>query len=242
MITKLGKEFIKAADLIGAGVGAYRASNLSEEDRKLLKDEYGLSDDASLGWRNAGRGFLGGTAGGMLGGGITLPIAMRLANRHPVAAQALAAAGSLGGYLAGSGLATNKYSKGRADEIRKQRAMTKESALGAGIGMLRAGELTPEDKQLLCEEYGLPGDANMVARNAGRGYLGGLGGGLVGSALGVGVGKLLARKNPALGYGAAIAGSLAGAGIGMGLATNKYSRRHADEIRKRKSLEAELQK
>lgn len=239
MITKMGEEFIKSADLISAGVGAYRASNLSDNDRKLLIEEYGLPSDASLGWRNAGRGALGGIAGSLVGTGIGQVLAAPVVYHNPYAAAALLGAGNIGGYILGTRLATDKYSKGKADEIRKRRAMTKESSFGAGvIGMMRAGELTPEDKRLLCEEYDLPEDANMPVRNAARGYFGGLGGGIIGSSLGAVIGRAVANQKPSLRFWGPVAGALAGTGIGVSLATNKYSRRRADEIRERKAREA----
>ncbi len=233
MITKMAEQMIKEASLEGAIAGALRASNLGKEDRKLLRDEYGLPDDASLGWRNAGRGFLGGLVGAGAGNIVSSPIGVSLMHKSPIAGAATILGGTLGGYGLGAYLATNKYSKGRAEEIRKRRGLTKESSIGVITGAMRAGELTPDDKRVLVDEYGLSDDSNLVFRNAGRGYLGAMGGAAIGAGIGAGLRRVLKGKNPLayLGGGAAI-----GTGIGAGMATNKYSRRRAEEIRQRRGL------
>ena len=51
----------------GAVIGADRVSNLSDGEKAALIRHYGLSNDAALGLRNAGRGQLGGIAGNLLG-------------------------------------------------------------------------------------------------------------------------------------------------------------------------------
>lgn len=122
-ITKIGSEFVKTAELVGPTVGAYRASQLTDADRVKLKTHYGLEDDASLGWRNAGRGAagafagsLGGSAvGGALGSLVGLAVRKRINPSLPVAVGAQL--GSLAGYIAGINKATQKYSKGNTEVL-----------------------------------------------------------------------------------------------------------------------------
>lgn len=83
MITKTGIEYAatlekKASGLLGGMTGAVRASNLSDEERKKITSYYGLPQDASLGWRNAGRGYLGGALGSVVGASLPLPLKDRL--------------------------------------------------------------------------------------------------------------------------------------------------------------------
>lgn len=104
MITKTGIEYAatlekKASGLLGGMTGAVRASNLSDEERKKITSYYGLPQDASLGWRNAGRGYLGGALGSVVGASLPLPLAARLAT-------------ALGGGALGMKYMTDKYSKG----------------------------------------------------------------------------------------------------------------------------------
>lgn len=102
MITKMAEDMVKEADaVVGPIVGGIRASRLSSKQRKKLKDYYGLEDNASLGWRNAGRGVVGGGLGAIVG--------KALGNLRSGPAGLVA--GAAGGLL-GSGLSTNKYSKG----------------------------------------------------------------------------------------------------------------------------------
>lgn len=54
-------------DIAGAVVGASRAASLTDKEKEKLKEYHRLSRDASLPWRNAGRGFLGATGGTMVG-------------------------------------------------------------------------------------------------------------------------------------------------------------------------------
>lgn len=55
------------AKLGSMNFGAIRASDLSDEERAKLIDYYNLPKDADLITRNAGRGWVGGTLGGLLG-------------------------------------------------------------------------------------------------------------------------------------------------------------------------------
>lgn len=100
----------KTADILGAGIGAYRSGSLSSQDADLLRRHYGLDEDSNLVVRNAGRGLLGGWAGGAAG------LGLGALTRNPQ----LTAAGGLGGYIAGSSMATDKYSKGEARAIRRK--------------------------------------------------------------------------------------------------------------------------
>lgn len=125
--------------LLGTVIGAARAGNLSDEERAALIKHYGLSSNASLGWRNAGRGFLGGNVGGLIGGGLGA------ATGSPV----LALLGQAAGAATGSKFMTDKYSKGNAEKIMKQRAKTaadtddiaRKAALGELFQMKVAGQL-----------------------------------------------------------------------------------------------------
>lgn len=103
MITKTGTEYValleKTADsAIGAIIGAVRASNLSDEERKKLIAYYALPQDASLSWRNAGRGALGGGIGAAVGANLPLSLPLRLG-------------ATLGGGALGIKYMTDKYSK-----------------------------------------------------------------------------------------------------------------------------------
>ena len=125
--------------LLGALAGAIRAGNLTDEERATLIEHYGLSPDASLGWRNAGRGFLGGNLGAGLG------LGLGALTKSPV----LGGVGQLAGFAAGTKLMTDKYGRGNAKEIMKQRAKTaadtddiaRKAALGELLQMKVAGQL-----------------------------------------------------------------------------------------------------
>lgn len=84
MITKIDIEYAaalekKASGFIDGLTVAIRASDLSDEERKKIISYYSLPQDASLGLRNAGRGYLGGTLGTALGASLPLPLKARLA-------------------------------------------------------------------------------------------------------------------------------------------------------------------
>lgn len=115
MLTKTGGELVKEA-VIGLITGGVRAGNLSNEDRKILKSYYGLDSDASLGWRNAGRGFLGEVLGRIPG---NLVRRSAMLNNNPQMAT-LGSALSLAGGIIGAKKGTDKYSVGRARELREQ--------------------------------------------------------------------------------------------------------------------------
>lgn len=103
----------------GAVIGADRVSNLSDEEKAALIRHYGLSNDAALGLRNAGRGQLGGIAGNLLGSAAGMAVG-KLAGR-PLTGALIGA--PIGGML-GIKLMTDKYSKANAQEIMKQRSKT----------------------------------------------------------------------------------------------------------------------
>ena len=108
--------FLKTADMIGALVGASRASNLTDKEKKALRKHYGLSEDANLAIRNVGRGILGSYGGvglgALAGGGIST-----LAGAPPGVSALAGMLGSLAGYGAGVKLMTDKYSKGNVKKI-----------------------------------------------------------------------------------------------------------------------------
>lgn len=106
MITKTGNSLVKEALLPGAITGAIRASNLTPEERKALEKEYDLPEGANLGWRNAGRGAVGGAVGQAIGG-LTSKL---LGGRFKIPLY-------LGGYATGIKLMTDKYGGGRAKDI-----------------------------------------------------------------------------------------------------------------------------
>lgn len=136
------------ADL-GAAIGALRASKLSDEERAALKQHYGLADDASLGWRNAGRGSLGGVAGlipGSIAGGVAGSALGKL-SKHPLGGFIGYLGGSALGGVAGGSLgalaATNKYSRGNAEKI--MAAARAHKALEAAPVQKAASEAPAED-------------------------------------------------------------------------------------------------
>lgn len=162
MITKTGAKMVKEA-VVGAITGAVRANNLTAEQRRTLEQEYGLDEGASLGWRNAGRGFLGGFIGAMPGrlamraGGekivqeIAANVVRRAAGMKEVpitmatkALLGLGAAGSAIGGITGIKWGTNKYSVGNAERImsRNQKPDVPLAQISERIG-----------------QYGLDGDA-----------------------------------------------------------------------------------
>lgn len=104
----------KTAFFGGAAIGAIKAHGLSDQERAALIEHYGLDRDASLGWHNAARGFVGENLGGGIGG------AAGALTRKP----ALATLGSIAGAGLGIRLMTDKYSKANAQEIMKQRSKT----------------------------------------------------------------------------------------------------------------------
>lgn len=129
MIMKMGEEMVKEASvgsLLGpaaaAGAGYWRASELSEPDKKTLREEYGLPENANLEARNAGRGVLGGFGGALLGtiGGYALatPLALR---GNILTAASLPIIGSWGGSALGAWKATDKYSSERAAKLRNRK-------------------------------------------------------------------------------------------------------------------------
>ena len=83
--------------------------------------------------------------------------------------------------------------------------------MSPAVGWYRADKLTPEERALLIQKYGLPEDAALGMRNAGRGIVGGTLGGVAGGLVGVAIGR------PVL-------GNIAGDIIGTKIMTDKYSR------------------
>jgi len=118
-ITKLGKEMLKELKkeaFVDPIIGAVRAGNLNDAERKALIKHYGLDNDANLVLRNAGRGILGGSTGSMVGaiaGGI---LGAKLGK--PMAGSTL---GAISGWGLGLKGMTDKYSKARAQELLKKR-------------------------------------------------------------------------------------------------------------------------
>lgn len=111
----------KVAFRMGQGIAVMhagkRAYDLSDDDRKALREHYGLATDADLYARNVWRGSLGGLAGAIAGysGGTLLGNGLSFGGRKKRLAQEGLAL--LGG-LVGGGLASRKYSKANARSIR----------------------------------------------------------------------------------------------------------------------------
>ena len=155
----------KEAMIIPAGVGAYRAS-LSKDDSDLLKKEYGLDEDASLELRNAGRGLagsIGGSLAGTLlgsvlgaGGGAGLeklivsqhkrsPLLKRLGRKFQRGELAMlgnvlgSLTGNIGGSIYGMKKMTDRYSEGKAQEIRdRDKQAFDNSDIAGNISHLRS--------------------------------------------------------------------------------------------------------
>jgi len=108
---------------IPPGIGALRAANLTDDERKVLIKFYGLDDDAWLMARNAGRGIagaiVGGIGGSMLGAGLGSAVGSLLRTKGGLLPAAFAGA-RIGGLL-GAGLgtidSTDKYSRGNAQRL-----------------------------------------------------------------------------------------------------------------------------
>ena len=107
------------------------------------------------------------------------------------------------------------------EELRKMALM--DVGIGAMMGGVRAATLSEAQKDALRRKYLLDHDANLVARNIGRG--------IAGSVLGSTPGALMTVSGLASGdMGQWLSGTgiaLAGAGLGGYLASNKYSTRGA---------------
>lgn len=209
--------------LLGALAGAIRAGNLTDEERAALIEHYGLSPDASLGWRNAGRGFLGGNLGAGLG------LGLGALTKSPV----LGGVGQLAGFAAGTKLMTDKYGRGNAKEIMKQRAKTaadtddiaRKAALGELLQMKVAGQLDEasfiEAASSLFEKEATKASAAMnkeAANNMPKQKV------LDAEVIG---GKKIPWKRVAKG-GAAAAGIAGGAALAKSL-YDKYSKRDKEE-------------
>lgn len=121
MITKIGNILMEkeaALPLVLGGLAAsHPARQLTPEQAAALKKKYDLDEDASLPWRSAGRGVLG----GWLGAGLAAAPVGALMGAKGLTLGRLRAAQGLGivGGTAGGYLAGRKYSPGAADEILK---------------------------------------------------------------------------------------------------------------------------
>lgn len=196
--------------------GGSRAAKLSPKEKKYLRKHYGLSDDADLGLRNAGRGVAGALIGGAVGttAGVGFNKLLERINKvkSPVGRLLGASGGGFVGSLAGEILATNKYSKSNYDKLVKKAYIDPVTA--AIVGAIRTSNLTDKDKEKLRKRYHLDKDDNPMVRNIGRGIAGGTLGAAAGGALGILAGD--PRLGPLL--------TLAGGAAGTQLATNKYSK------------------
>lgn len=105
--------------------------------------------------------------------------------------------------------------------------------LGAGTGYNRSFLLTSKEKAALRDKHSLSDDSNLALRNAGRGTLGALGGGMIGAGLGGAAAAALALSGKLRTLEGVDAvgriGAVGGAGLGTYLATNKYSKGAAKE-------------
>lgn len=135
MITKTGSSMVKEA-LLGAVIGDVRANNLSSDQRATLEEEYGLPANASLGWRNAGRGFVGSNLGSL--GANLLASAVTKGNGR------FGPFPGIAGGLIGAKLMTDKYSRGNAERI---------------LARKRKPDVPMSVIENRAREYGLDGDA-----------------------------------------------------------------------------------
>ena len=99
---------------------------------------------------------------------------------------------------------------------------------GAVGGAARASRLSPEDREILQDEYALGRKAHLPTLNTGRGFMGGMAGGIIGS--------LAAAR---LRSGAQTAGLWAGGGLGAYLATNKYSKTGLKRVKEKRQARSE---
>ena len=115
MLTKTGGAIEALIAAGGGSMGALRANELTDEQRKALTNKYDLHPEANLMARNAGRGVAGGilgaTAGGLAGGVLGGIIA------GPGAGQLAGQVGGLYGAYRGAQRATDKYSVGSAQKL-----------------------------------------------------------------------------------------------------------------------------
>lgn len=96
-----------------------------------------------------------------------------------------------------------------------------DALVGAITGGVRAARLSDAERKYLRKRYGLADDANLTARNAIRGAIGGTGGILAGGAIG-------AMLHPRLSLPGLLGGGLAGSM----LTTNRFSKGNAAALRK----------
>lgn len=94
--------------------------------------------------------------------------------------------------------------------------LVKEALIDAAVWLYRANNLSKGERELLEKEYGLPENANLCLRNAGRVAVGSILGGMAGGV----VGNALPGGNKRFGPISGLAGTL----MGVKLMTDKYSR------------------
>ena len=131
MITKTGQSIInseqgmhKTALFYGALTGAERTDNLTEAERALFKEKYGLNPEANLAYRNSIRGIVGDWSGGAIGGAIGHQARkLKRIQAFPLAAAAIPTMSLVTGSFTGARLATNKYSKERAWELANKKGV-----------------------------------------------------------------------------------------------------------------------
>ena len=105
----------------------------------------------------------------------------------------------------------------------------------AVFGLVRAAGLTPEDRELLREYYGIrKGKGGLMMRNEARSTLGGIAGGTAGLVGGAALGGLVGAvgRNPAAGalVGSNL-GSFAGSMIGAYKGAGRYSKENVERIK-----------
>ena len=107
MITKTGRYLAygqeKRAFIVPGVLAAYKTMGLTPEEDAILKEHYGLSDDAFLGLRSFGRGLVGSAL---------LQLPGKLLGSTPAA---------IAGDIIGAHLGTQKYTKVKAQELLKER-------------------------------------------------------------------------------------------------------------------------
>ena len=119
MITKTANALLGLVQhVVPIGLGSFKTSELTDEERAKLIKKHHLRNDANLALRNIGRGYvgagLGASAGALLGGGLST--AVGLATEHPEIIPAGISLSTLLGGLYGANKATNKYSRSALEE------------------------------------------------------------------------------------------------------------------------------
>jgi len=106
------------------------------------------------------------------------------------------------------------------------------------MGGLRTAKLSPADRRLIEIEHGMKPNSNLIRRNMGRGLVSNIAGTLGGGYLGSAVGLALGVDPQSMKRGMFLGGVIGGVGAEW-LATNKYSDLEVNKIRERRWQERE---